>query len=243
MTNDRPKLLVDGDTLAYRAAFSCQDYPVDDAVEKVDDLIYEVIQEVFWDANLDDLKDDMKIFLTGKGNFRFEIAITVPYKGNRKDVEKPQHLSAVRNHMVKHWSAIVSAGEEADDLLGIWSTRYGPTTIVASIDKDMLQLPCVHFNPTKKTWKTVSEFEGLRFFYSQILTGDSADNIQGLRGIGPKKSEALLADALTECDLYSKVLEAYAGDAERVLENGRLLWLRRTEDELWEAPQCALDQG
>jgi hypothetical protein len=64
MTNDRPKLLVDGDTLAYRAAFSCQDYPVDDAVEKVDDLIYEVIQEVFWDANLDDLKDDMKIFLT-----------------------------------------------------------------------------------------------------------------------------------------------------------------------------------
>ena len=243
MTTDRPKLLVDGDTLAYRAAFSCQDYPVADAIEKVDDLIYEVIQEVFWDADVDGLQDDIKIFLTGKGNFRFEIAVTRPYKGNRKDVEKPQHLTAIRKHMTKNWSAIMSAGEEADDLIGIWSTRYGPTAIVASIDKDMLQLPCHHFNPTKKTWQTVSEFDGLKFFYGQILTGDAADNIQGLHGIGPKKAEVLLAGAGTECDLYLRVLEAYAGDAERVLENGRLLWLRRVEDELWEAPQCVSDQG
>lgn len=242
MTTDRPKLLVDGDTLAYRAAFSCQDYSAEDAIEKVDDLIYEVIQEVYWDADVDELEDDLKIFLTGKGNFRYEIAVTRPYKGNRKDVEKPRYLPAVRKHMVNNWSAIMSAGEEADDLIGIWSTRYGPSTVVASIDKDMLQLPCNHFNPNKKTWKVVSEIEGLRFFYTQILTGDSADNIQGLHGIGPKKAEVLLGGAVSECGMYLRVLEAYAGDAERVLENGRLLWLRREEDELWEAPKCGSDQ-
>ena len=236
------KLLIDGDTLAYRAAYSCQDQTVDDAIEMVDDLLFNVIREVYWDADPDELEDDMKIFLTGKGNFRYDIAVTHPYKGNRKGTEKPEHLEPIRKHMVKHWSAILSNGEEADDLIGIWSTTYGPTTIVASIDKDMLQLPCHHYNPNRRTWTEVSEFEGLKFFYTQMLTGDTADNIVGLYGIGPKKAEVLLAGAETECDMYLRVLQAYGEDAERVLENGRLLWLRREEGQLWEAPLCASDQ-
>ena len=242
MTTDNPKLLIDGDTLAYRAAYSCENESTQDAIEKLDDLLYEVFTEVFWSADIDDLEDDYKVFLTGRTNFRNDIAITAPYKGNRKGVEKPQHLSAIRDHMMDNWSATMSEGEEADDLLGIWSTYYGPTSIVASIDKDMLQLPCNHYNPNKKTWLTVDEFGGLKFFYTQILTGDKADNIIGLYGIGPKKADKLLDGVKTECDMYSIVLEAYGGDAERVLENARLLWLRRVEDQLWEAPLCDSDQ-
>ena len=82
----------------------------------------------------------------------------------------------------------------------------------------------------------VTPDEGIKSFYTQILTGDTADNIVGLQGIGPKKAEKLLDGADTEDDLWDAVLKAYDGDVDRVVENARLLWLRRYEGELWEPP-------
>ena len=35
----KPKILIDGDIFAYRAAFSCEDQEVEDALDKVDDLL------------------------------------------------------------------------------------------------------------------------------------------------------------------------------------------------------------
>jgi len=233
------QVLVDGDPFAYRAAFSCEDDSEDDALDKVDDVINTALQEVMWEVS----EDDYQIFLTGKGNFRYDIAITHEYKGNRKGAEKPAHLQAIRQHMIDNWSAIVSEGEEADDLLGIWATAYGPNATIISIDKDMLQIPCHHFNPNKKTFTTMSEREGSKFFYTQILTGDKADNIIGLYGIGPKKAEKLLSDSVTDEEMYEVCLRAYGGDEDRVIENARLLWLRRYEGQLWEPPKCVSDQA
>ena len=232
------QVLVDGDPFAYRAAFSCENYSEDDALDKVDEVLDDALNEVMWEVS----EDDYQIFLTGKGNFRYDIAVTHEYKGNRKGVEKPAHLQAIRQHMIDNWSAIVSEGEEADDLLGIWATAYGTNATIISIDKDMLQIPCHHFNPNKKTFTTMSEREGSKFFYTQILTGDKADNIIGLYGIGPKKAAKLLADSVTDEEMYEECLRAYGGDEARVIENARLLWLRRYEGQLWEPPKCVSDQ-
>ena len=87
----------------------------------------------------------------GKGNFRYDIAVTAEYKGNRKDVEKPQHLEAIRKHMIKNWEAIVSKGEEADDLIGIAATEGGKESIVVSIDKDMVRFLVVTTTRTRKS--------------------------------------------------------------------------------------------
>lgn len=232
------QVLIDGDPFAYRAAFSCEDESLDDAIDKVDDLLDQALNAVLWEPE----EEDYQVFLTGRGNFRYEVAVTHEYKGNRKDVDKPHHLNGIRKHLIDNWSAIVSVGEEADDLIGIWSTSYGSGSIVISIDKDMLQLPCTHYNPNKKEFKTVSETEGLRFFYTQILTGDRADNIVGLFGIGPAKAATLLGEYTEEQDLYEACLRAYGGDEERVVENARLLWLRRYEGQIWEPPKCVSDQ-
>lgn len=232
------QVLVDGDPFAYRAAFSCQDESIDDAIDKLDDILEEALNEVMWEVD----EENYQVFLTGKGNFRYDISVTHEYKGNRKNTEKPQHLEEIRKHMQENWDAIVSKGEEADDLIGIWATKYGQDAIVISIDKDMLQIPCQHFNPNKKTLVEVSEWEGLKFFYTQILTGDRADNIIGLYGIGPAKADKLLEDCQTEADLYEACLRAYGGEEDRVIENARLLWLRRYEDQLWEPPKCVSDQ-
>lgn len=227
------KVLVDGDILAYRAAFATQDLMPKDAVSKVDELLTFILNTtVMFPVS----PSDYQVYLTGSGNFRNEIAKSHVYKGHRKAVQKPIHLGHVREHLVNKWDAIVSEGEEADDLIAIEATRCGPDTIVASIDKDMLQIPCHHYNFGRGEWYEVDEFGGLRFFYSQILTGDAADNIIGLHRVGPKAAEKILKGCKTEEDLWNAVVDAYEGAVDRVIENARLLWLRRQEGELWVPP-------
>ena len=226
------KVLVDGDIIAYRAAFATQDDLPKDAEEKVEILLDFILEET-----LDFTTPDKYIvYLTGSNNFRFDIAKSYPYKGNRVKSEKPKHLKHVRNYLIKKFNAIVSEGEEADDLIAIEATRLGPDTIVASIDKDMLQIPCRHFNFNKEEWTTVDKWSGTKFFYTQILTGDNADNIKGLYGIGPVKAKKILEKCNTEEGLWEACVKAYEGDTDRVIENARLLWLRRREGEMWEPP-------
>jgi len=228
------KVLVDGDIIAYRAAFATQDLFPDDAKAKVEELMDYILEQTI------DLpfpsKSDYQVYLTGKTNFRFEIAKSYPYKGNRASTEKPLHLGTTRDYLSEKYDAIVSDNEEADDLISKEATAQNYNCVVASIDKDMLQLPCWHFNFGRNEWTKVSEFEGTHFFYTQILTGDAADNIKGLRGIGPKKAEKLLSGCKDEEDLWDAVFKAYDGNLERIVENARLLWLRRYEGQLWQPP-------
>ena len=227
------KVLVDGDIVAYRAAFSTQDMFPQDAESKVDELMDYILGDTLMFPD----PSEYEVFLTGSGNFRYDIAKSFPYKGNRSGVEKPIHLSVTRERLISKWGAVVSEGEEADDLIAIAATYYGPDTVVASIDKDMLQIPCRHFNFATGVWTTVTEFEGLRSFYKQILTGDRADNIIGLYRVGPVKAEKMLQGCNDEKSLWEAVLKAYDGDKERAVENARLLWLRREKGEIWEPPK------
>ena len=231
------KVLVDGDIIAYRAAFATKDLFPDDAKRKVEELVDYILEKTI-DFPFPS-KSDYQVYLTGKTNFRFEIAKSYPYKGNRASVEKPIHLGLCRDHMTEKYDAVISINEEADDLIAKEAAAQNYNCVVASIDKDMLQLPCWHFNFGKNEWSKVSEFEGIHFFYTQILTGDAADNIKGLRGIGPKKAEKLLSDCKDEDELWGAIFKAYDGDLDRIIENGRLLWLRRVEDELWCPPKGA----
>lgn len=224
------KILIDGDIIAYRAGFSTDDLKAYDAESKVDKLIDRVLEDTEF------LSTDYHLYLTGKGNFRFDIANTVEYKGNRKHAIKPIHLKHIREYIIKKYEATVSEGEEADDLIAIEATKVGMTAVVASIDKDMLQLPCYHYNITRRELSAVGEFTGLKYFYSQILTGDKSDNIKGLHRCGPIKANKILDECYTEMKLWVACVEAYEGDTARVIENARLLWLRREEDQLWEPP-------
>ena len=66
----------------------------------------------------------------------------------------------------------------------------------------------------------------------QCLTGDRADNIKGIEGIGPKKAERILAECYTEQQYFNAVRDAYSND-EEFLMNGRVLWIRRKPNEDW----------
>lgn len=228
-------LLIDGDILAYRAAFSVGDlgYPWEIEV-KVDDLMDYIIGETLVFSS----GDDYTAYLTGRNNFRHDIAVTAEYKGNRKSTSKPAMLPDARRYLVDNYRGVVINGQEADDAIAIAATKSDPeTTVVASIDKDMLQIPCWHFNFVKGEWTFVEPAAGMKFFYKQILTGDAADNIKGLLRVGPVKADKLLEGITEEKDLYEAVVKAYDGNKERVLENARLLWLRREEGQMWQPPE------
>jgi len=233
------KVLIDGDIIAYRAAFSTEQMGSQDTKDKVDDLIEYILEHT---ALLPyEIDIDYIVYLTGKENFRYSIAKSYPYKGNRKSVQKPRHLQTARDHMESKYKAIISKGEEADDLIAKEAARLDYKACVASIDKDMLQIPCWHFNIVRGDYLQVEPFGGIKFFYTQILTGDTADNIVGLFRVGPVKAKKILDDAETEEDLWDCVVKAYDGNEDRVIENARLLWLRREEEEIWQPPRVRSD--
>ena len=223
---------VDSDFLVYRVGFASTDTSEAIACQRLQELLFDIVYA--------DLKcDDYDAFITGKTNFRYGIAVTTPYKGNRKNLEKPEHYEALREKLIS-LGASVSENQEADDDVGIASTQYRGW--IVHVDKDLDQLPGWHYNPVRKEKYFVTEQEGLKSFYTQLLTGDRIDNIIGLRGIGPVKAAKLLKGCETEQELYKAVVEAYKAakePPERILENGKLLWLSRHQGQRWELPSEA----
>ncbi len=101
---------------------------------------------------------------------------------------------------------------EADDLIHDRAIELGQNgCIVISIDKDLKQIPGIHFDfyrkPSKevdqlgqriqnemKGLKIVTESEAAYNFWYQMLVGDGSDNVKGIKGIGPKRAEKILYD-------------------------------------------------
>ena len=232
------KALFDSDIFAYRAASACEDEDEATAQRTLDRLIVDVLMCGVDNIYPDCFVDSWSMHLTGKNNFRYEIATTVPYKGNRVDKPKPKHLAFLRSHLVKEWGASISEGEEADDTIAIEATKLGDNCVIVSLDKDLDQVSGWHYNFVKHLSYYIKPEEGLVKLYTQMLTGDAADNIKGLFRVGPVKAAKIIGDTTDELELYNKVLEAYEGDAERVLENAQLLFLRRYEGQIWTPPQA-----
>ena len=227
-------LLIDADILSYRIGFACKEETVETAVSQLDNLVLDILVRGCDDAV------PYQLYLTGKGNYRNNLATIKPYKGNRTS-EKPEHFYLLRDYMVDKWDAIVVEGQEADDAIAIEATAQGKDTVICSIDKDFLQVPCRHYNFNRDEWTTVNEWDGLYFLYKQMLTGDRVDNIQGCVGIGEVKADRALQWCETEEDLYQAVITCYKGDTEGLYENARLLYLRRYEEEWWVDPVSRKD--
>lgn len=193
------------------------------------------------DKILEDTKaDSWQGYITGDNNFRIEVATIRPYKGTRP-VPKPFWYQAVKYYLIHDRNCEVVEGYEADDAIAIAS---GPDTVMCSIDKDLLQIPGLHYQ--WKIWSRdaigpfeITELEGLRNFYSQLLTGDITDNIPGLYNVGPKAASVLrIKQYTTELEMFQEVKLQYelrfgAYWDMFLAENGRLLWLLRSENDDW----------
>lgn len=235
-------LLLDADILAYKVGWKSEEEPEEYVLSALNGAVANWLTPPVSEPFIQDGVLPYSLFVTGKGNFRKEVF--TDYKGNRKDVSKPVHFQAIMSSLVDNWCAVVSEGEEADDLIGIASTSLGDKCLIITIDKDFDQLPGWHYNPDKNLCYYVTPEQGIKFFYKQILTGDKVDNIIGLYGVGEKKAEKYLEACETEEELYNNCVAVYMEREElteeeakeRILVLARLLWLRREPNQMWEPP-------
>ena len=210
--------LMDGDIYAFRVACTTENDNEAIAVYRVNEMIENTLAEV--EAS------EYKLFFTSPDNFRKHIY--PEYKANRT-ATKPKHLQFLRDYLVESWQGTVAEKMEADDYLGI---NQHESSIICSIDKDLLQVPGKHYNFVKKEFYEVDEETGFRNFYTQLLTGDTSDNIKGIAGIGPVKAKKALAEATNEYEMFCIVRDMYKND-EWMIMNGRCLHILRSLDDDW----------
>ena len=215
-----------GDLITYPVACTCEDHPDESlAISRAHKSISDILEAT--QAN------EYKIFLTGPNNFRKKI--NKEYKANRKDKPLPLYLNTLREYLVKEWNAQVTDGFEADDALGIENELHranNDDVIVCSFDKDLDQLTGSHYNWNKAILYQVSELEGIRHFYKQMLIGDRSDNIFGIKGIGTKRADDLLNHINTEPEMIDIVYPLYDSN-ERFEMNGDCLWILRKDKEFY----------
>jgi len=232
--------LIDGDIVAYRCAATAEGQPEDIALYRVEDLMNRIMLETNARQH--------EVYLTGSNNFRY--AIYPDYKLHRRNKPRPEHLERCKQYLVEHWSASVSDGMEADDSLGI--AQKDLESVIASIDKDLLQIPGHHYNFVRQEFIFVSPFDALRNFYSQIICGDGADYVPGfdgkIRNSVPKFIQKLLEplQTMTEAyEMYKHCLDCYEDGygvhlddhARKVMHrNAQCLYIWRKENDHWQEP-------
>ena len=239
------------------------------------------------EGTLENLQSNKYIgFIDGKKNYRYDLAHTAPYKGNRDKtniLEKFPFFYRVKEELLTTYGFHIVHGIEADDIVGILNRRINPEqfmyiynskgelkkqeitnyiAVIASIDKDLLQLPAFHYNLTKHTIvmsnDTSSKIElgvgrnkivgtGYKFLYAQVLMGDTTDNIKGLEKCGRVGAYNILAECTTEDECIEAAKQAFFSkerdleQKELKKERDRLLTLgikckfvTLTDEELWE---------
>lgn len=199
------KLLIDADFIVYKNCAA-----VETEVDFGNDVI--LVTSNFSDAynatqrELTKIKNKfgtfshMILFFSDSTNFRKQILES--YKGHRNR-KKPCGYKRVINALRKEYKVIIKPSLEADDAMGVYSTKY-PGNCIVSPDKDMKQIPGQLYNLDEVF--TVSKEDGAKWHLIQALAGDQTDGYSGVPGIGVKR-----ATSLFEEDGYSwkTVLKAF----------------------------------
>lgn len=165
---------------------------------------------------------------SGVENFRYSVASLRPYKGNRKDMEKPKFLEEVRAYAKKHPKIKVARGNyEADDAICGLAQKYGIRGCATSVDKDTLgakntwvYIPDEMDEPLFSSRKIVGRLYrndkgkivgiGDLFWLFQVLGGDPVDNYAGCEKYGKEKAFAILEE-------FDGVSKDYLEDAVRAV--------------------------
>ena len=223
-------LLIDADMLLFRtmAAWEIEANLGDEVWVRWAEL--NTVRDEFWRTIEEWLEEwpgsRYKLCWTGPSAFRKRIA--PDYKANRAALVKPIGYAALKRELLDEPTSFQHDEIEADDWLGILAGAYreaGQMPIIVSGDKDLDQVPGNHWWPPgvkreeseglgvlewdnellppeqrKAIQWVVSKDYSERFFYKQVLIGDSTDNIPGCPGIGPVKA-AKIVDKYSTAEL------------------------------------------
>ena len=188
--------------------------------------------------------DRALVAMGGKTNFRNDLPLPQKYKGNREGETRPLALYETREKIFDIFETALSDNEEADDIISKYqflsSKNPEEHIVVCTLDKDARGTPGKLYNPDKDTLVNIDGLgflkldksangyklygEGRMWFYSQLLTGDKADNYfpcdyyKQLVGNASKsplitalKCYNLLAECKTDAECIKVLKDTYYG--------------------------------
>ena len=255
--------LIDGDIVVHRVGFTTNGDSLGIAKARADEMLDNILIETG--------ATEYRIYLSDSTENNFRTQFYPSYKANRT-APKPLHYDDLKEHLLTKWEAAIALEQEADDALGIEQcaitrgdddieTPSRFKSVICTIDKDLRQIPGLHWNFVKKEWQEITPTEARKYFYRQLVIGDTSDNIVGVRGIGKVKAERLFSGADTEEALFTCTIQAYEtwlrdewtpeGKTTLkeldefqwkqlyniVLMTGIALKIRQTEGEIWTFPK------
>ena len=262
-------LLLDGDGAAYRSSATVK--TLDTAVRR---FVKEVLTDQFL-TGAEEVRVHLT-GQGGQKALRGLYPTRKPYQGNRKGKPKPALLEPLREllgterrfeygfpenivvHLHRYW--------EADDALVQDGVLYGDRSVTKSDDKDLRLTPAPFYESEKGKIDVLPEGDrfgwidagytpslslrvkghGTKFFWAQMLMGDTADHVRGLeRWEGKLIAEAGTLDVLgpveDENEAANRILWAYAKIGQDALAEAQVLWLRRSEQDCAYRYLCELD--
>ena len=194
--------LMDGDMIAHRAAFVAAD------VESVGWTVRQIVDK--WTPPG---VRTVKISLSDSRANNIRRDYWADYKAHRDGLEVDEgqvaRLEEAKTTMESDFDVRFVERYEADDLMGVAASAG--KAVAVTLDKDLLSTPGWHYRPEYNHWGSqdengirmqvtkpaklvrVSQQEADHMFYCQWLMGDMTDNYPGLKGIGEKKAEKILA--------------------------------------------------
>lgn len=219
--------ILDGDIIAYRAAFWADS-------EGIDELPTRIAQDIKnWTP---DGVDTVYLAMSCPRTHNFRRMFWPAYKQHRDDFKSPECMSIALEtiYTVPDVTVRCVNNLEADDLIGMLVSEG--RAIGVTVDKDLRQIPGWHWNPDKEPEPIqVSEEEANKYFYQQWMTGDTTDNIWGLWKVGPAKAKKVLDN--TPQEAWDQVIMTMYEDEDwaKRPENKRPLEMYRKEFALAQA--------
>lgn len=258
-------LLVDGDGLCYYCAGN-DDTDIGTARRNLIDKVKRAAELVG--------AGQIKILVTGAGSHkghRYAIARAKPYQGQRAGSRRPKNWQGLRDLLDTGFPGVeieTTYAAEADDLFGFYAYNDPDNTVILTQDKDMRMLPGTHldwvtnrvhvvehglatvrqehimYNRTVVDSVFNDKQYGHKWFWLQMLHGDTADNIPGLPKYMPHLTDKLKpVGEVTANKLLEGTAFAYGNFGAEVawwynsfygkralvemLEQACLLWMRR----------------
>lgn len=251
-------LVLDADGAAYRAAATAKTLKT-----VLRRFVTEVLEYMFLTNS-----NAARLHLTAAGGYkggRSEYPSFRPYQGNRTGKSKPALLEplrellgtpqAVEMGLPEDWYVQLNRFWEADDTCTMDSYILKDDSIVVSDDKDLRMTPYPYYEMSLSSISTIPDRfgyiaehpsngsypigHGTKYFWLQMLMGDTADNIRGIdklngKNCGQVAAMEYLRDVTCEQECAEKVLWAYAKINQDALAEAQLLWMRRSNED------CAL---
>lgn len=266
-------LLIDADSIIYRAGFNCEYHQTTlskdgEVVQtKSKKEIKKLISNDFKVVEEEDILLPTNIAIATAKNQLHKIIESNPsrvvyvfldphtrswrrrfypdYKANRKQ-PKPKYYDIIYDYIETNYCVIKRKYHEADDMVSIYANTVSKDNCdytIAGIDKDLRQIPGRHYSYISGEYLDINPWTADYNFYRQLLTGDVADNIPGLKGIGVKKSHAILRECDNEIDMWNTVQKFYSriapnlGAKDIILRATMLkLLTKQGEFKLWQPP-------